>query len=861
MKHLRDNGPRDLAAFALLGVLVLAFAVGACADAAPNVASCVATGTCGDAAEDAAPDDAQRDPDTGTGIDAIGADGGGDGGDTGGADVFEPAACGERCSGDGDCESRTCVGTADGNRCSCACADDEDCPGEWECRLLPVSGADAVELCVPIDTLLCEACAGDIACGLGAFCLTQGDGRFCATSCADGGACPEEFSCNPHTFAGQGSDGEDLHTWLCEPSSGFCGGQPCTEEICDGIDNDCDGEIDEVAPTWYRDVDGDRYGDDEDTVVACVAPAGYVDVGGDCDDGARAVNPAAVEICDEIDNDCDDEVNEPGVVGGVILYPDGDDDGYGAAGSPTSLCGPTEGYVGNDLDCDDERDDVFQGATEYCDGYDNDCDRAIDEADAADAAFWYLDGDEDTWGDPEDAVRSCVAIAGRVARARDCDDENEDINPDAEEVCDGVDNDCDRDTDGGFSPQSWYRDFDGDTWGDEDDVLVTCEEAPVGRILRGGDCNDRSDAVNPDATEICNDIDDNCVDGVDEGLTTIFYRDFDEDLYGDPDRPRAACVQPAGHVLNDDDCDDTRGDINPGRAEVCNGIDDNCVFGIDEGLTSTWYRDADDDLYGNAEVTRDACTQPAGFVANFDDCDDTTDLRFPGNPEVCDGFDNDCDGVPDDGVGTLYWYDGDKDGYGAEPVRACTRPDGTATRDGDCNDNNEFVNPDADELCSTTYDDDCDDIANDSSAIDATWWYLDDDEDGQGQESPIRIWPVAVRACTRPPDFCPAFVLPFICLLDDLNIPYVGNDDDCDDTSGRARVGGGPEVCDGYDNDCDGTRDNGFTPRTTYYWDGDGDGYGTSSSAINVCTRPIDDSADDWVTVCCDRDDGDRFYQ
>jgi hypothetical protein len=108
-----------------------------------------------------------------------------------------------------------------------------------------------------------------------------------------------------------------------------------------------------------------------------------------------------------------------------------------------------------------------------------------------------------------------------------------------------------------------------------------------------------------------------------------------------------------------------------------------------------------------------------------------------------------------------------------------------------------------------------------------------------------------VRACTRPADFCIRFF--GICVDDP--IPYVGNQSDCDDSSALARPGGGPEACDGYDNDCNGTRDDGLSRPVTIYRDGDGDGRGVSP-AILVCREPIGQESD-WVQVCCDSDDDD----
>ena len=81
---------------------------------------------------------------------------------------------------------------------------------------------------------------------------------------------------------------------------------PDAIEICDGADNNCDGDIDEgVTTAWYADSDGDGYGADDTRAEACAAPAGYIPVGGDCDDADDAVSPGAVEICNAIDDDCD----------------------------------------------------------------------------------------------------------------------------------------------------------------------------------------------------------------------------------------------------------------------------------------------------------------------------------------------------------------------------------------------------------------------------------------------------------------------------------------------------------------------------------------------------------------------------
>lgn len=131
--------------------------------------------------------------------------------------------------------------------------------------------------------------------------------------------------------------------------------------------------------------------------------------------------------------------------------------------------------------------------------------------------------------------------------------------------------------------------------------------------------------------------------GAADGCASVFYADRDGDGHGDPSRPTAACVAPLDHVSDGDDCDDGDRRRHPGASEACDGGDEDCDERIDEGALTTWYADLDMDGHGDPAAAMPACAMPAGFVALSDDCDDTSDQRFSGNAERCDDLDNDCD--------------------------------------------------------------------------------------------------------------------------------------------------------------------------------------------------------------------------
>ena len=374
---------------------------------------------------------------------------------------------------------------------------------------------------------------------------------------------------------------------------------------------------------------------------------------------------------------------------------------------PAAACGDgdVDGFddeaCGGD-DCDDADPLVFPGATELCNGADDDCDGFTDEG---------FDPDGDGFG-------ACTATA-------DCWEGNASVFPGAVETADGVDEDCDGVVDEGTDA----FDDDGDGWSED-----------------GGDCDDGDPAVAPGLPEAFNSVDDDCDGDVDEGSAT-----FDDDgdgsseAQGDCDDSDPGVgpdvIEVAANGIDDDcdgtvddqaaatdgdgdgfaaavDCDDGDDDVHPGAPEQPNTVDDDCDGEIDEGTELS-----DDDGDGFTELDGDCADGDAGihpgadelpdgvdedcdglvdegtsasdddgdgFTEDGGDCDDADPEVHPGVVEAADGVDQDCDGRVDEG--TAAW---DNDG------------DGLSGDDGDCDDTDPWVSPEAEEVCDGL-DNDCD---------------------------------------------------------------------------------------------------------------------------------------------------------
>jgi hypothetical protein len=433
----------------------------------------------------------------------------------------------------------------------------------------------------------------------------------------------------PQGFVENGSDCDDTNA-LSYPSA---------EESCDGLDNNCNGSIDEgLEEEFYIDADGDGFGDETQLVEACLLAPGLATIGGDCADDDPSVNPFKEEDCDNIDNNCDGNIDE-GVL--VVYYEDKDADGYGEETSSIESCTQPEGFVAVGQDCDDLETYAHPYAIEICDGIDNDCDSSIDEAGSIDEQTFYLDTDGDGFGDPSSPIDSCTQPSTYVDNDQDCDDDDATVSPTVDEICDGIDNDCDGETDGSDSidQQVWYADNDTDGYGDIAQPSIACD-APLNYVSQVGDCDDTLQSVHPTATEICNGIDEDCNGIIDDEAqdATIYFADYDNDGFGNPNNTIQDCNLPPYYTTDDNDCDDNDDDVFPEAVEICNSEDDNCDGDIDEGMTTfLWYLDDDGDGFGDANTSIESCEAPTNYVENSQDCDDDDGSNVQWGTSDCPG--------------------------------------------------------------------------------------------------------------------------------------------------------------------------------------------------------------------------------
>ena len=574
------------------------------------------------------------------------------------------------------------------------------------------------------------------------------------------------------------SDGWTQEEGDCNDQDGDI--HPDAIEVCDGADNDCDGDVDEGQDQ------------DEDGFTVCGQDGEPGTLDDDCDDTDANVNPGVDETpCDDVDNDCDpateDEPDEDG--DGATACDDCDDDDADL----NLVDGDGDGYSTCDGDCDDDEpdlnlDDADLDGWTTCDGDCDDDDETMNLDDLDADGFDTCDGDcddDDAMVNPDEDEVTCDGVdndcdpatedepdgdADGYPMCEDCDDADPDVSPGATEtVCDGIDNDCDPATeDTPDTDQDGYTVCDDC---DDDDATLNLDDLDGDLYSTcSGDCDDGNAAVNPGASEICSGIDDDC-----DGDLLLTEVDLDGDGYlaceecNDDDAGlNLADADGDGYTTCDGDCDDGHPGLSPADADAdgystcdgdCNDADASLNLDDSDGDgTSTCAGDCDD---GAASLNLDDADGD-GVTSCDGDCDDADPNTYPNAQEVCDGLDNNCNGsVPPEEL--------DDDG------------DGLAECEGDCDDAEPALYDGAPDVCDAFLDNDCDGMADP----------MESDDDGDGASE-----------CGGDCDDGDA----------DLNTQDGDGDGwttcagDCDDAQPDINPSAA-EVCDGFDNDCDGQAD------------------------------------------------------
>ena len=694
-----------------------------------------------------------------------------------------PGEAGYPCKDDGDCNSGFCILTNDGLQCTQFCQD--ECPFDWKCVVHTPSLPDQVLICIPQFVDLCRPCTANTDCWTngvdgGQACVSYGGaGYFCGEECAEDDDCPSGYDCV------LSEDVSGSQATQCIRQDGIC---ECNQRFVDAqAETLCYAENDfGLCP-------GER---------ACKA-SGLTD--------CTALEPQA-ELCNGLDDDCDDAIDEE--TGGGICFIENQ---YGK-------CPGSESCLDGELDCD--------GAApqpEICDGLDNNCNGQIDEGfpdTNGDGIKDCLVADKDGDG-VLDVVDNCPNLANvgqqdydldgtgdvcdldddndLVADAEDCAPFNPDVSPKEEEVCNGIDDDCDLVVDEGFADADYDKladciDPDDDNDGKVDEI----------------DCAPFDATIHPGAPEVCDGLDNDCDENVDEGFPDQDGDEIadcaDEDVDGDGvDNAVDNCPMLANDDQADQDgddlgdaCDkDLDGDAIPNGLDNCpatsnttqldtdkDGSGDACDDDMDgDGVPN----DADncpmvpndDQADDNGDETGNACEadKDGDGVPNELDCAPLNPAAYPGAEEVCDEIDNDCDYVVDEG-----FADSDADG-----LKDCVDLDDDNDGDQDetdCAPFNGSIHHDAVEVCDSK-DNDCDDEVDEE----------------------LGTFPCGLGECAHDSPKCVGG-LPGSCN------PFLG---------------AAPEICDAQDNDCDGLVD---------------EDQGTTNCGLGICAHAVANCQEGELQLC-----------
>ncbi|MGB0592201.1 MAG: thrombospondin type 3 repeat-containing protein [Myxococcota bacterium] len=933
-----------------------------------------------------------------------------------------PGEFGCPCEQAEDCYSGYCLPGPSGElECSKTC--EGECPPGYLCAQAP-GASDVTFVCVAEDDPICVSCTADEECGnMGGQCLLLSDGsQRCGRGCTLDTDCPEGFTCSD--TGGEGAQCTPLEascpciaetvgiTQLCTSDGdlGSCEGEERCEstgwsacdapdaaaEVCDGDDQDCDGAIDEGLPELGAPCDGDGVGCELGTIVCQPADGGLLCIG----------DYTPEETCNGEDDDCDDLIDEDfGDLDGDgvadCVDDDDDDDGTSdefdtcpelpdpdqtdldgdglgdacdsdADGDGTEdtqdLCPGIADPAQTDTDadglgdaCDDDDDNdadpdttdcmplnaaIFTGAEELCDGVDQDCDDTTDEG--------FPDGDND--GLPDcldddadadgvlDEADNCTGLANPSQTNTDgdafgdaCDDDDDDDgDPDetdcqpanalfftgAQELCDGLDQDCDTAIDEGFNDLNADGeadcldvDDDGDGVIDEADTcpqVANSDQTDTDSDGDGDACDDDDDGDgDPDssdcgsldasiftgATEVCDGVDQDCDDAVDEGFSdadsdgSADCVDPDDDG-DDVDDAEDNCLGLAnadqvdtdsddlGDPCDDDDDGDGASDdvdcapldplISQSAAELCDGVDQDCDGATDEGFS-----DSDADLVADCIDEDD---DGDGDV-DIEDCEPLDPDIFQGAVELCDGVDQDCDDATDEG-----FEDTDSDGD-ADCVDIDDDADGVLDTTDNCPtlSNTGQSNFDGDQLgdaCDPDDDNDTDPDAVDCAPFNPGVYHgaqeacngVDDNCNGDTDESFPDLDADQLADCVDPDDDgdgaldesdnCPGLPNPQQLDTDADNLGNLcDGDDDGDATPDELDCAPldpsihltAAELCDGINQDCDALIDEGFANT-----DGDSqadcvdpDDDGDGDPDVTDCA-PLDDAVFNGATELCD---------